>query len=565
MSSVAPERTEKGTFVGREHSPQGGRPPRPGAGRLRRRHEAPQHGLSCTSCARPTRTRASSRSTSARRSRRRACSARSPATRSRSSRSRSSRSRPPRAGSSRTTRWPSGRARFVGDPVAAVVATTRELARDAAELIEVEYEPLPAVVDARVARDAGDAADPRGDRQQRELGGRVRVGRRRRRLRRGRPRRRDRRAALRPLQLHAARARRGAGRVQPRHRAVDDLLQQPVPGLRRDHDGPRARRRPRQAAHGHAGHRRRLRQQDHVAPAARRLLPAGPQAQPPRAVDGGAHRLPPVDVARQRALVPGRRGGGQGQRRDARLPLQGARRRRRVPALRAARRRDLGAGRARHVPLAQHPRRVLAGHHQQGAGLAQPRLLAHAAPLADRAHHRHRRARARLRSGRAAQAQLRAARADAVPDAERLRLRLGRLPARARHAARADRARGHRGAARRREGARQAARLRHRLDARLRHEQLRAVDLPQPGAAVLGQQRGRDGQARHLRRDRRHARHDAAGPGPRDDDRPGRRRHPRLLDRRGHGARRATTRTGTRTPASRAPTRASSRSPASRP
>ena len=45
-----------------------------------------------------------------------------------------------------------GRARFVGDPVAAVVATTRELARDAAELIEVDYEPLPAVVDARVAR-----------------------------------------------------------------------------------------------------------------------------------------------------------------------------------------------------------------------------------------------------------------------------------------------------------------------------------------------------------------------------------------------------------------------------
>ena len=35
-----------------------------------------------------------------------------------------------------------GRARFVGDPVAAVVASTRELARDAAELIEVEYEPL---------------------------------------------------------------------------------------------------------------------------------------------------------------------------------------------------------------------------------------------------------------------------------------------------------------------------------------------------------------------------------------------------------------------------------------
>src|SRR5262249_17107170 len=38
-----------------------------------------------------------------------------------------------------------GRVRHVGEPVAAVVASTRELARDAAELVEVEYEPLDAV------------------------------------------------------------------------------------------------------------------------------------------------------------------------------------------------------------------------------------------------------------------------------------------------------------------------------------------------------------------------------------------------------------------------------------
>jgi len=44
-----------------------------------------------------------------------------------------------------------GRVRFVGDPVAIVVAETRELARDAAELVEVEYEPLEAIVDARRA------------------------------------------------------------------------------------------------------------------------------------------------------------------------------------------------------------------------------------------------------------------------------------------------------------------------------------------------------------------------------------------------------------------------------
>jgi 2-furoyl-CoA dehydrogenase large subunit len=46
-----------------------------------------------------------------------------------------------------------GKVRYVGEPVAAVVAKTRELARDAADLVEVEYEPLPVVVDARRALD----------------------------------------------------------------------------------------------------------------------------------------------------------------------------------------------------------------------------------------------------------------------------------------------------------------------------------------------------------------------------------------------------------------------------
>ncbi|HEY7576562.1 MAG TPA: xanthine dehydrogenase family protein molybdopterin-binding subunit [Acetobacteraceae bacterium] len=42
--------------------------------------------------------------------------------------------------------------RFVGEPVAIVVAETHETARDAAELVAVEYEPLPAVVHAADAR-----------------------------------------------------------------------------------------------------------------------------------------------------------------------------------------------------------------------------------------------------------------------------------------------------------------------------------------------------------------------------------------------------------------------------
>ena len=46
-----------------------------------------------------------------------------------------------------------GKVRHVGEPVAIVVAATRELARDAADLVEVDYEPLGAVTDARRALD----------------------------------------------------------------------------------------------------------------------------------------------------------------------------------------------------------------------------------------------------------------------------------------------------------------------------------------------------------------------------------------------------------------------------
>ena len=45
--------------------------------------------------------------------------------------------------------------RFQGQEVAFVVAEDRYSARDALELIDVEYEPLPAVVDARHALDRG--------------------------------------------------------------------------------------------------------------------------------------------------------------------------------------------------------------------------------------------------------------------------------------------------------------------------------------------------------------------------------------------------------------------------
>jgi aerobic carbon-monoxide dehydrogenase large subunit len=47
------------------------------------------------------------------------------------------------------------RVRFVGEPVAVVVAETEHQAQDAAELIEVEYDVLPAVADTAKAMDAG--------------------------------------------------------------------------------------------------------------------------------------------------------------------------------------------------------------------------------------------------------------------------------------------------------------------------------------------------------------------------------------------------------------------------
>jgi carbon-monoxide dehydrogenase large subunit len=50
---------------------------------------------------------------------------------------------------------PTDRVRFVGDPVAFVVAETLAQARDAAEAVELDIEPLPAVTDAREATKPG--------------------------------------------------------------------------------------------------------------------------------------------------------------------------------------------------------------------------------------------------------------------------------------------------------------------------------------------------------------------------------------------------------------------------
>ncbi len=50
-----------------------------------------------------------------------------------------------------------GRVRFVGEPVALIVAKTDAIAQDAAELVAVEYEDLPVYVTAGAALAAGAA------------------------------------------------------------------------------------------------------------------------------------------------------------------------------------------------------------------------------------------------------------------------------------------------------------------------------------------------------------------------------------------------------------------------
>jgi carbon-monoxide dehydrogenase large subunit len=46
-----------------------------------------------------------------------------------------------------------GKVRFVGEPIAAVVAENKYIAKDAADLIEIDYDPLPAVVNPEKAMD----------------------------------------------------------------------------------------------------------------------------------------------------------------------------------------------------------------------------------------------------------------------------------------------------------------------------------------------------------------------------------------------------------------------------
>jgi CO/xanthine dehydrogenase Mo-binding subunit len=55
-----------------------------------------------------------------------------------------------------------GRVRYVGEPIALVAAASRAEAEDAVELVHVEYEPLPVVLDARRAAELPPVVTLRG-------------------------------------------------------------------------------------------------------------------------------------------------------------------------------------------------------------------------------------------------------------------------------------------------------------------------------------------------------------------------------------------------------------------
>ena len=85
-------------------------------------------------------------------------------------------------------RWRPTRCAIVGDPVACVVAETAVQAKDAAEAVELDIEPLPAVTPAERGRQAGRAAALRRRARQRRARLSLRRCRRgRSRLRPGRP------------------------------------------------------------------------------------------------------------------------------------------------------------------------------------------------------------------------------------------------------------------------------------------------------------------------------------------------------------------------------------------
>ncbi len=207
--------------------------------------------------------------------------------------------------------------RFQGQEVACVIAETAYIAKDALELIEVEYEPLPAVTSPQEAladgapvirtdkegqegnhvyhweagdKDATDRAFAEADRVDRA------------------------RHLLSALPPGAARVLRLRGRRQPGDGQGDDLHD--VPGAARAPDAVRDRRRPARAQDPdhQPGHRRRLREQGADLPRLCRRNRGLPAHRETGQVGRGPYRQPHLDRLRPR--LPHARGAGREGRED---------------------------------------------------------------------------------------------------------------------------------------------------------------------------------------------------------------------------------------------------------
>ena len=257
-----------------------------------------------------------------------------------------------------------GKVRYVGEPVAVVLAESAAAAEDALEAIALDIEALPAVVDSAAAGDEP-GAPVRGRRQQSRAHPHRPARRRGRgvRARAVRPPRALRGAAPRRRADGAARAAGGVGR-RPAHgvRRRQGRLSQPARAG--EADGPARKRDP----HGGKRRRRRLRR-------ARRILPRGfpdPVRRPPDRTPGEVDRGPSRASHRHQSCPRRRLRAGdrlRGRRHDPRAARTRVHRPRRLyPHQRADRRAQYRAGPHRALSHSARAHRRLPDDDQQDAG-----------------------------------------------------------------------------------------------------------------------------------------------------------------------------------------------------
>ncbi len=405
--------------------------------------------------------------------------------------------------------------RYVGEPVAIVVAETPSQAMDAAELVEVTYRPLPAVARSRQALASGAPVvwPQHGYQPLRRFRGR-RQGGDRRGVRAGGPcrpaRNRDQPGHRRAdgIARRGGRVRRGGGAVHRLHQRR----------RRRDPAARRHRRGARRREGRGAGRLRRCRRkfrhpQQHLSGIRAGRVggetgrPAGQMGLRPKRRVSRRFSRPRPDLRSRACPRPGRQLPGA-----ARDQYQQSRRQRDL--VRAAGEGDRGLlQRLSHPGVVSARRR---GRDQHDAEFRLSQRRASGGRVRPRTADRHRLPPPWLRPARSAPAQPGAAGGDAVPQPAGPGLRQRRLPGLAAARRRAWRLGRVRGAPGRSDGARPVSRDRGRGFGRAEYR--RAA-------------RARRNDHRSVGHGRACARHDVGGPGARDEFRAGRRRMARRRSR----------------------------------